>query len=434
MTNSIYLETALKTANYLQTLEVEEKDGIFWDISNSFNGEWRYYDNISLYAGSSGIIKFLLDLYHYTGKEEYKQKADRAGHHILNRLKESDNLDKAFSKYAITTGLGGIAFILNELYDETGNESYYEAVREILEKIVRDSKKIGAWSGQIGVVADSGTALILINLASKYNIVGADKVLARFGDYLLNQKQIDKEGKVFYVGLDLDYVGGPHGKFNTGFPLGPGGVAFTLLKLWNYTGQENFLEGTKGIKDFYRHYSIDSDKILLPHYLPDDEHICYVGYCGGPVGTARYFYQAFLATEDKSYMDAFEDAVDGLSLVGAPCHRSEGYWQVDNYCCGTAGILQLYLAAFIITGKQKYLDLAKVTGDILVERAYKTDDISYWNQAFERKFPENVTIGLGYYDGAAGIAAALVQLDSVLKGKLKTIRFVDDPFPETWEA
>ena len=433
MSMTTYLEVAIQTANYLETLEVIEGKGLYWDITSSFNGEWRYYDNISLYAGSSGIIKFLLDLYHVTDDKNYLHKADKAGQHILDRLSISGKLDKAFSKYAVTTGLGGIAFILNELHDETSNKEYFNAVQKILEQMIQDSKSTGAWSGQIGVVADSGSALVLLKLADKYHLEEVDDVLIRFGDYILSQKQIDEKGQVYYVGLDLDYVGGPHGKFNTGFPLGPAGVAFTLLQLWEKTDQERFKEGAQGIPEFYRYYSIDNDKIFLPHYIPDDEYICYVGYCGGPVGTARYFYDAYVKTGDSSYLEAFEKAIEGLSLVNAPYERSAGYWECDNYCCGTAGILQLYIAAYIVTNNEKYLQFAKDTGDILLRRATIKNNQAYWLQAFERKVPENVTVGIGYYDGASGIAAALLQLDSIIKGKLKTVRFVDDPYPAEWE-
>ena len=432
MPESIYLRTALEAANYLEELEIQENGGIYWDISQAFKGEWRYYDSISLYAGSSGIIKFFLDLYESTGDNIYYEKAIKAGFHILNRLNQDDHLDKAFSKYAMTTGLGGLAFILDELYDKSDDSRFFNAVKTILNKIVLDSQETGAWSEQIGIVTDSGTALLLLKLADKYEITQAKSVLVRFGDYILSKRQVDSEGQVYYVGLNLDYVGGPHGKFNTGFPLGPGGVAYTLLKLWEYTGERRFLEGANGIDDFYKHYSIDKEKLLFPHYLPDDdEHICYVGYCGGPVGVARYFYQAYLTTKNKQYLENFKQSVDGLSLVNAPYERSEGYWQVNNYCCGTAGILQLFIGAYLITQEEKYLRLAEDTGNILVERAKKVNGKVFWEQAFERKVPDNITIGIGYYDGEAGIAASLLQLDSLLKGNFQAVRFVDDPFPES---
>lgn len=93
--------------------------------------------------------------------------------------------------------------------------------------------------------------------------------------------------------------------------------------------------------------------------------------------------------------------------------------------------MQLFIGAYLITQEEKYLRLAEDTGNILVERAKKANGKVFWEQAFERKVPDNITIGIGYYDGVAGIAASLLQLDSLLKENFQAVRFVDDPFPES---
>lgn len=424
------LNAAKSVEKYLSNFEVvSDNNGLYWDISHSFEGEWRYYDNISLYAGSSGIIKFLVELYEVTGDEKYLNKAILAGKHIVFRYNSSDKLDKSFSKFAITTGLGGVAFSLNLLYDLTNDKIFFGTVQSILNKVVEEFNDEGYWSQQIGIVADAGTALILLEYGEKYNINGWETILESFGDYILENRQIDSQGKKFYVGLDLDFVGGPTGKFNTGFPLGPAGVAFTLLKIWEVTGEERFFEGTKGIEEFYQFYSVDEGSILLPHYLPGEEHICYVGYCGGPVGVARYFYEYYRLTGDDRYLNLFKQSIAGLDVVHAPLQRSEGFWEVDNYCCGTAGILELFLGAYIVTEDDKYLDKAKLTGELLLNRIHSSNKGSYWVQAFERKHPENETVGLGYYDGISGIATSLLHLYEILEGNFKTVRFVDDPYP-----
>lgn len=434
MSDSIYLQTAIQVAHYLEQFEIRDKDGIYWDISNSFQGDWEYYDNISLYAGSSGIIKFLIDLYHATDDKRFLSKAIKAGKHIVNRLLIGDELvGRAFSKFAFTTGLGGVIFVLDELYTETTDTTFSDIVKNLLDEIVSVDNGKGAWSGQIGITADGGTALLLIKLAQKYQIQGAKERLYKFGQYVLSQKRVDKDGQQYYLGMELHYVNGAEGKFNSGFPLGPSGVAFTLLKLWEYTGEKSFFEGTEAIDEFYHYHSIDSEKIFLPRLLPDDNHICYVGYCAGPAGTARYFYEEYLKTKETQYLDDFENAIAGLTLVNAPYERSKGFWEIDNYCCGTSGILQLFIAAYIITGKEKYLTLAKDTGDILIKRAKSNENGIYWEQAFEQKNPNIITVALGYYDGISGIASSLIQLDGLLKGKFSTVRLVDDPFPSRWE-
>lgn len=435
MSESIYLTTAKQVSNYLKRYEVSKDGGIYWDISKAFQGNWDYYDEISLYAGSSGIIKYFIDLYQATQEKKYLEKIDRAGRYILKRLSQDDQLvGRAFSKFAMTTGLGGVAFILDELYEITGDNAYHDAVENIIREIITTDDGKGAWSGQIGITADGGTALLLLRLTEKYPVNGLQERLEKFGNFVLTQKKVDNDGQFYYLGMEQRFVNGPHDKFNSGFPLGPSGVAYVLLKLWEKTGEKKYLEGVQGIDEFYHYHSVDSEKIFLPRLLPDDNHICYVGYCAGPAGTARYFYEAYLRTGEQHYLDDFENAIAGLTLVNAPYERSEGYWEVDNYCCGTASILQLFIAAYMITGKSKYLTLAKDTGDLLLQRAKRLGEEVYWEQALERINPEKITVSLGYYDGIAGIASSLIQLDSLLKGRLEVIRFVDDPFPSRWEA
>lgn len=433
MSTNQYLPIAIKTANWLDEHIVKTDHGITWDISQSFKGPWRYYDEASMYAGASGIVKFYLELAQISGNQRYLDTAVAAGHELATRaLDDNPQLDKAFSRYAFTTGLSGVAQALDWINQEHHEAVFDHAIIRILNGIVTDQKQDGSWSGQIGIVADGGTALLLGRLGSKYLIDGWQDALIKFGDYVLAHKQVDEHGQSFYVGLDLKFVGGPIGKFNTGFPLGPSGVAFTLLKLAELTGEHRFIDGTKGIREFYEYYN-HGEGLLLPHYHPDTEHICYVGYCGGPVGTARYFYELAKQTEDASAVDDFEAAITGLDRVQAPQKRSAGYWETDNYCCGTAGILQLFTGAYLVTNNQDYLNRAQQTATILVERATQNDRFAYWKQAFERKNPQNVTAALGFYDGAAGIASYLLQLGEVENGQLSTHRFIDDPYPAIWQ-
>lgn len=427
--NSIYLKAAIETANYLDTFIRHTDHGLYWDIEKSFNGKWRYYDKRSMYAGSSGIIKFYLELYEVTDNQKYYDTVIAAGQYLIEEFKKgNENLDKAFSRYAFTTGIGGVAFILDELYDYTQKQVYYETVQCILNNIVVDQNEDGYWSGETGIVADSGTALLLIKLGRKYKVNSIEKVLTKYGNYILENKKKDANDQEYYIGLNLKYVGGPNDKFNTGFPLGPAGVAYTLLSIWNYTGNDKYLSGTKGIKEFYEYYSIDKTGILLPHYLPDTEHICYVGYCGGPVGIARYFYEYYFLTKDVNYLELFKKTIESLVDTGAPFKRSEGYWQTDNYCCGTAGILHLFISAYKVTKDHYYLELAKKTGNILLNRADKENGKIYWKQAFERTNPTNITVPLGYYDGAAGIAAELLRLDQAIIDKFNRMHLIDDPY------
>lgn len=425
-----YLDAAIKAAHYINQYQVQSENGIYWDISVSFEGKWRYYDNISMYAGSAGIIKFFLALYQRTQNETYLETAKRAGDYLVYRWREDRPMQKAFSPFAFTTGYSGVGFILDELNQVSAKQEYAETVADIANEIIKESNDKGYWSGQTGIVADGGTVLFLLSLDGRYDIDDLERTIVHFGDYLISTQQSDEYGK-YYIGLDLKYVGGPIGKFNTGFPLGPAGGAFTLLKLYEHTGDQRFLDATQGVKEFYENASLQNDAILLPHYLPDETHMCYAGYCGGPVGVSRYFYEYYKQFNDVRYLDDFKAALRGLDVLGAPEERSAGYWATENYCCGTAGILQLYVGAYLAFGDQSYFDLAKRTADELLKRATIDDTNAKWIQAFERKEPENLTAALGYYDGAAGIATSLLQFDQLLDGEFLYHRVVDDPYPAT---
>lgn len=426
-----YLEAAEATARYINQHQVETENGLYWDLSVSFKGKWRYYDEICLYAGSAGIIKFLLALYEETENDQYLATAKQAGDYLVYRWEHQRPMQKAFSPYAFTTGYAGVGFVLDELFQVTQEPIYQATVTAIAQQIIQDATPEGYWSGQTGIVADAGTALFLLSLVDRYEIAGLKSAIVHFGDYLLTQQQETPEYGKYYVGLDLKFVGGPIGKFNTGFPLGPGGAAFTLLKLYEFTGEQRFLDGTDGIKAFYENASLSQDAILLPHYLPDDNQMCYAGYCGGPVGVSRYFYEHYRQFGDDEYLTAYKRALKGLDELGVPDKRSEGYWRTENYCCGTSGVLQLYVGAYAAFGDQRYFELAEKTADGLLDRAIQDGDGLKWIQAFERKEPENLTAALGYYDGAAGIGVSLLQFHQLKTGRFSYHRVIDDPYPAT---
>ena len=130
--NNRYLPIAIKTANWLDQHIVETERGITWDISQSFKGPWRYYDEASMYAGASGIVKFYLELAKISGDQRYLDTAVAAGHELAARaLAKEPQLDKAFSRYAFTTGLSGVAQALDWINQEHHETVFDQAITKI---------------------------------------------------------------------------------------------------------------------------------------------------------------------------------------------------------------------------------------------------------------------------------------------------------------
>jgi hypothetical protein len=81
-------------------------------------------------------------------------------------------------------------------------------------------------------------------------------------------------------------------------------------------------------------------------------------------------------------------------------------------------------------GNPRWRDLAVRTASVLLgEKEDLGDGAANWPLAWERIKPDNITTPLGYYDGAAGIGGALLQIYLSENGQFQWNRLIDDPFP-----
>ena len=67
---------------------------------------------------------------------------------------------------------------------------------------------------------------------------------------------------------------------------------------------------------------------------------------------------------------------------------------------------------------------------LLGERQIQPDGSAKWTMALERIHPDKESAPIGYYMGAAGIGAALLQIYMSEKKKFLWKRLPDDPFSE----
>ena len=74
-----------------------------------------------------------------------------------------------------------------------------------------------------------------------------------------------------------------------------------------------------------------------------------------------------------------------------------------------------FLDAYARTGDDSDLAFAVRLGDALVERAVVTDDLAYWRFVEHRDESPLRPPGVGWMQGAAGIAAYLFRLARVLE-------------------
>ena len=138
-------------------------------------------------------------------------------------------------------------------------------------------------------------------------------------------------------------------------------------------------------------------------------------------------------TGDEKYKKEIEDLTDGMESLGVPAKQSAGYWNVLNICCGTAGILNMYLGLWAAFGEDRYYEKAQECEKILLDRAiYEETEAGLtakWQFALDRVAPNVLTTPIGFLDGAAGIGAMLLQMHGAENGNFKAMRAIDDPFP-----
>ncbi len=437
------LETAEATARYITTKRIKDEKGIRWSIADAFFGKHFCNDEISLYSGSAGIGQFLLHLYKITNKKEYLEDAIGAADYMVYRWNNKRELDKNFSLYAYTTGYAGVAVYLSKISDITGKDKYFDCVKDIVENCIKESTisedGVGRyWSDYPGIVGNAGTILFILYASEKYGNKRWKEFAIESGKYYLNKGHKYENG-IYYDGVNPAYFGLGNDMIDPNFPMGTAGIGYLLLKLYEASSDERFLKAEEPILNFEERVAVKKSNCkILPHTIPYRPNLFYLSYCHGPVGTVRYFYEGYRIKKDSIYKDWCEKLVNGLEFMGAPAERSEGFWQVHNICCGTAGLMNLFTGLFAddilnIWTKDKIYNWLGNTAKVLLENAtyIETEEGKqvYWIQALDRVTPDRLSKAIGYYEGAAGIADMLLVLYQILTDTYDYERAIDDPFP-----
>ncbi|GAB2021487.1 hypothetical protein RyT2_05610 [Pseudolactococcus yaeyamensis] len=446
VTKEDYLAAAKGIAQHLRQEAVKTEVGTYWQKTEQ--GE----PILDFYVGSSGIALFLIQLAAITGEASYLEEAIAAGNFIVNKLEAGNysehlTLGWAFSDVQANSrfafhgnGYAGIAFSLIELTKATGDASYAHAAHKIIDEIVINAKEVTSgviWSGYSGIQQDFGTALFLLYAADYFKEEQLKKLAVKAGLAILSTEIPTHEGGARYTGfknvLDVYHQGNPDNLHFPNYAYGTSGIGHGFATLYQATGDERFLEGAKKAATYLIAISEEvSDGKLIPYLQPKNaENIFYLGFCHGPAGSARLFYDLYTLTNEPQYLTFFDDLIEGIIATGAPEKHSTGYWQIHCQCCGSAGVLQFLTEAYIASKNEKYLTYALRTADaILGEGHIDETQTAKWYQAWTRTKPADIQNHLGYLIGDAGLGGAYAELYGFLAVPDYTaIRLPDDPFP-----
>jgi lantibiotic modifying enzyme len=258
----------------------------------------------------------------------------------------------------------------------------------------------------------------------------------RGGDRIVELAQADPRGGVRWQGLPtltpaLIKAGITPNTFFPNFELGTAGVAYVLARVYEETREPRFLKAAEAGAQHIQSIATLQGNAALVHYRePDLTDLYYLGYCHGPPGTARLFYQLHQVTGKREYFEWVEKLARGVVASGVPEKLTPGYWNVACQCCGSAAEVEFFLSLWLITGKSEYRSFARRVADQLISRSTNLDGKgNRWYQAWTRVKPWDVSAETGYKIGAAGIGAALIHTHLAVNDRYSAILFPDNPFP-----
>jgi lantibiotic modifying enzyme len=411
-----YLEKALQAAAWIDSSAVQVPGG-----SKVWPADPRALHTVdnTLYTGNPGVILFFLEAYYSTGKIQYLNNACEGANYLLAAAAQEKEM-------GLYTGISGIGFVLWEVFKATKKEKYRDGVYQCLQLIRNQAKRVGEgiqWNSSTDIISGTaGIGLFLVTMAKELKDPTLYDLAAEAGKRLLELGIPVKKGLKWRMDPEFQ-------RLMPNFSHGTAGVAYFLATLYKDTKKKEFLDGAlAGASYLLSVAKKDGDTCLIFHHEPGGEDLYYLGWCHGPVGTARLFYRLYQVTGDKTRMEWIKKSAHGVMHSGIPEKQTPGFWNNVGRCCGSAGVAEFFLDLYRITSDQKYMAFAKKMTHQLLKKAAPRGKGLKWIQAEHRVRPDLLAAQTGLMQGAAGIGLWLLKLDAFEKRKKEKISFPDSPF------
>lgn len=408
-----YLAAAEQAAAWIRASAVDVPDGHAWPAVPSEPGSVSF----DLYSGVPGVVLFFVQAFHTTGDASFLADARRGADLLLAAL-------PTVAGTGLYAGLSGVAFALEETFKATKDERYRRGFLDSLERIRAAAREAGSgieWSATTDIISgNAGTGLSLIYAFHETGDRSWLDLAARAGDRLAELGRPENGGLKW--AMDPEFP-----RLMPNFSHGTAGIAYFLAALHQETGRNEFLEAAlAGARYLVAVAKTDGDVCLVFHNEPDGRELYYLGWCHGPVGTARLFFALSEITKDKTWLDWVRRSANGLVQSGIPDKETPGFWNNAGICCGLAGVGEFFLDLYLALGNEDDLAFSRRVADRLLAKATADDGRMSWVQAEHRTRPDYLFAQTGYMQGAAGIGTFLLRLADA--GRPRTVRVV---FPDT---
>jgi lantibiotic modifying enzyme len=411
----IYLDAAAQAAAWIRSSEVRGPEGTSWPAVPSDPQP----ASLDLYSGVPGVVLFFLQAYRSTADPAYLDGARGGADYLMANM-------AGVKGSGLYEGLAGIAFALEETFKASKDERYRRGFLACLDRIGSGAVAIGRgieWSPTTDIISGgAGTGLFLIYAFHETGDRGWLDLASRAGARLIELGRPESGGLKW--AMDPDFP-----RLMPNFSHGTAGIAYFLAALYEETKRKECLDAAlAGAKYLQSIAETEGASCLIFHDEPDNMGLYYLGWCHGPVGTARLFFLLSGVTGDASWLDWVRKSANGLIQSGIPEQETPGFWNNAGICCGLAGVGEFFLDLYKELGDRAYLDFSKRVSSRLLAKATVEDGRMFWVQAEHRTRPDYLFAQTGYMQGAAGIGTFLLRMAAVDKPKPARIVFPDTPF------
>lgn len=437
-----WLHTALAAERFIRRFQHEDQNGIYWESVEGGKPSASYAD------GCSGIMYFYIALAEVTGNAGFRETAYQSARWILAHWDDpSTSDDSPLEGFDACVGN-----MLLEAFKAFGDQAYVDAALTLAQRYVDScswDEHGPYWTGNTAWAKDGGIILFLLNagLILKNQLRNqSDGLQSLLGfvaqagrQYLAEGKRDEQTGRLVFDGK----LGGTftvesivfHLDYNMpNWEFGAAGSGYILLKLYELTGQQEYLRAAENQVDYLRSVAVPQSKgVLIARTLELGDDTYYIGHCQGMAGTGKFLYEMYRLTGNQDAYRLIVDLADGAEAVGAPEHMSKGLWNITTLCCGHAGIAHYFIGLYLADGNERWRQLAIRCGNVLLGMKEDNEDgSSDWPIAFWRIKPNEITRPHSLFRGAAGIGTALLELYMMERGDYTWNRLIDDPFPSRW--
>ena len=435
------LKAAIQTAVWIDKYSHTKSDTKWWDVLPGIDlpEDAFLLKNTSIYAGAAGVALFYLRLYASTNDEAYLENAKAGINFCISKYRGQEEF-KTDSDYLRGTVIGflngacGGAYVSSLLYQVTGEKKYMDyAIRvsdDLLSVATEDGDKL-YWYGEYGIIGEGSLILYLIDSYERYGDERYLKAAIKGARYISSKKEESPWGgyRWYVMPTDTFPTIRKAGGYFPGFEYGAAGCGYILTKVYEKSGEKEFLDVAKGAAEYIMAIAdVKKDGVLVRYndtYLTD---LYYLGVCQGPVGTSRLFYALYENTKEPVYKDFLLKLTRGLINSKAPLIHSRGYWRTDCYCCGGAGMLEHYVNIYRLTKDKEYLELAYNAAESVIGESTEEGNTRRWYTAWNRHEPHTSDAYVGLYHGSAGNASALLYLRDCIESDKIKLPYLEDAY------